>query len=526
MNTLPATPLSNTANRVSGNCLDAKQIGSIRQIENIVSQPDGEWAMMGGRSGLQEDFGAFRFQLAFAGLALALGHYHRLPNAPGVFKPIFEKLIHKLLLPGVWVYWQYVSQAGAPNGNAHLWGKLPGQWDPVKKDNIMYSAYLMLLTRLYHYLFDDDRYTAKGALTMSINPFTFGENMVFEYDEESLSETIYWQMVENGYLGVACEPNCIFQVCNQPSILAFRCEDFIKGTSRADEVTEGYLKAWDEFGLTGENGHSIVNIAHDSRTPIPNALPWLWSDAWLAALMHAWNPEHVRNTYPGQLEEFLIPGPDGTCAIRLWEPIDLRGSMETIDTADFGWAAAAASELGDEATLSGLLSHADRYMNPTWPNGGLYYPRNDTRYDEDGILRQVEPITTNALLPYARLNVANGLREFYTRPWTSDHFGEPLITKVSANVDVLEARYDAGAQDMRFTLAARADGAGDAKLRIENVNGPRREAWKLSLDGVEIGSGRDGRVLANEAFGVVLTDDALQLSMPRQKIGSYSLSWS
>lgn len=526
MNTSSATRLSHTADPVSGHYLDAKQIGSIRQIENIVSQADGEWAMMGGRSGLQEDFGAFRFQLAFAGLALALGHYHRLPNAPGVFKPIFEKLIHKLLLPGVWVYWQYVSQAGAPNGNAHLWGKLPGQWDPVKKDNIMYSAYLMLLTRLYHYLFDDDRYTRTGALTMSINPFTFGENMVFEYDEESLSETIYWQMVENGYLGVACEPNCIFQICNQPSILAFRCEDFIKGTTRADEVAEGYLKAWDEFGLTGENGHSIVNIAHDSRTPIPNALPWLWSDAWLAALMHAWNPEHVRNTYPGQLEEFLIPGPDGTCAIRLWEPIDLRGSMETIDTADFGWAAVAASELGDEATLSGLLSHADRYMNPTWPNGGLYYPRNDTRYDEDGILRLVEPITTNALLPYARLNVSNGLREFYTQPWTAKHYEEPLIDEVSGNIDVLEASFDENTHALRFTLAARADRTGDTTLRIRNISRPAKKGWKLFIDNAEISHGSDGRAEGTDGTSVVVNDNALEITMPRADIGCYSLQWS
>lgn len=521
-----ATPLPKAVNQGSFGHLDAKQIGSIRHIDNIVSQADGEWAMMGGRSGLQEDFGAYRFQLAYAGLALALGHYHRLPNAPGVFKPIFEKLIHKILLPGVWTYWHFVSQGGAPNGNAHLYGKLPARWDPIEKDNIMYSAYVMLLTRLYHYLFDDDRYTETGALTMSINPFTFGENMVFEYDEESLSETIYWQMVQNGYLGVACEPNCIFQICNQPSILAFRCEDFIKGTSRSDEVTEGYLKAWEEFGLVGENGHSIVNIAHDSRTPIPNALPWLWSDAWLAALMHAWNPEHVRKVYPRQLDEFLIPGPDGTCAIRLWEPIDLRGSMETIDTADFGWAAAAASELGDESTLSGLLSHADRYLNPEWRNGGLYYPRNDQRYDEDGILRLVEPITTNALLPYARLNVTNGLREFYTQPWGREHFEEPMITEVSGNVDVLEARYDAEARDLRFTLAARTDHSGDVELRIANARGPRRDAWKLSLDGVEIGSGAAGGMSANDGFGARLTDDALALSMPLREIGCYSLRWA
>lgn len=526
MSTVLATPPESVKTAGPGDCLDARQIGSIRQIENIVSQVDGEWAMMGGRSNLQEDFGAFRFQLAYAGLALALGHYHRLPNAPGVFKPIFEKLIHKMLLPGVWVYWHYVSQGGAENGNAHLYGKLPPLWDPVKKDNIMYSAYLMLLTRLYHYLFDDDRYTEKGALTMSINPFTFGANMVFEYDEESLSETIYWQMVENGYLGVACEPNCIFQICNQPSILAFRCEDFIKGTSRADEVTEGYLKAWEEFGLVGENGHSIVNIAHDSRTPIPNALPWLWSDAWLAALMHAWNPDHVREVYPKQLDEFLVPGTEGACAIRLWEPIDLRGSMETIDTADFGWAAAAASELGDEQTLTGLLNHADRYMNPQWRDGGLYYPRNDQRYDDDGILRLVEPITTNALLPYARLNVSGGLRAFYTQPWTREHFDEPMITEVSENVDVLEARYQAGGRDLRFTLAARADREGDAVLTIATGCNDRRDAWALSLDGAEIASGAEGRVTANDGIGIEMTDDGLVVACSRPQKGAFSLRWS
>ena len=505
--------------------LDAQQIGSIRQIENIVSQLDGEWSMMGGRSGLQEDFGAYRFQLAFAGLGLALAHFHRLPNAPGVFKPIFERLISKMLLPDVWIYWHYVSQGGAPT-NAHLYGKLPALWDPVEKDNIMYSAYLLLLSRLYHYLFDDDRYTRQGALTMSINPFTFGDRMVFEYDEESLSETIYWQMVQNGYLGVACEPNCIFQICNQPSILAFRLEDFIKGTSRADEVTAGYLNAWQEFGLVGENGHSVVHVAYDSRTPIPNALPWLWSDAWLAALMHAWNPEHVCKVYPDQLQEFLIPGPDGTCAIRLWEPIDLRGSMETIDTADFGWAAVAASELGDETTLSGLLRHADRYMNPEWRDGGLYYPRNDLRYDESGILRQVVPITTNALLPYARLNVTNGLNTFYNQPWTRSHFEEPLITEVSDTVDVPAAQFDAETCDMHFSLSARAGRPGDTRLVMSNVFGSGRGAWTLFLDGAEIAAGDDERVNANAGFAASKEHDALELTMPRRETGSYTLSWS
>ena len=505
--------------------LDAKQIGSIRHIENLVNQPPGDWSMMGGRSGLQEDFGAYRFQLAYAGLGLALAHYHRMPNAPGVFKPIFEKLISKMLLPDVWIYWHYVSQAGAPT-NAHLWGKLQGQWDPVKQDNIMYSAYLMMLTRLYHYLFRDDRYTQKGALTLSINPFTFGERMVFEYDEESISETIYWQMVENGYLGVACEPNCVFQICNQPSILAYRVEDFIKGTSRADEVTQGYLKAWEEFGLVDESGHSIVHVAYDSSTPIPNGVPWIWSDAWLAALMHAWNPEHVRKVFPKQIEKFLTRAEDGSCAIRLWEPIDLRGSMETIDTADFGWAAAAASELGYEDMLSGFFNHADRYMSPEWRNGGLYYPRNDLRYDEQGILRQVEPITANALLPYARFNVPNGLHLFYNNPWTDSHYEEPLLTSISSNVDVIEARYLNKERTLKFALTARANRTGDAGVELTNVFGERAVTWKLLANGVEIALGNHLQVDSFSAGQVTRQGDVLEMLLPLDSIGSFELCFS
>ena len=517
---LRGTPVPQVPHR-----LDAKQIGSLRQIENIAGQLDGEWTLMGGRCGLQEDFGAFRYQLAYAGLALALAHFHRLPNAPGVFKPIFQNLIRKMMHPGVWMYWHYVSQGGALT-NGHLWGKIPALWDPVKKDNIMFSAYLTLLPLLYNYLFDDDRYAKPGALTMAINPLTFGERMVFEYDQHTLSDTIYWQMVQNGYLGVACEPSCVFQICNQPSILAFRVEDFLKGTTRAQEVTEGYLKAWQEFGMLDAGAHFMVHVVTDLKVPIPNALPWLWSDAWLATMMHSWNPDFVHEHYPRMLEQFLVPGPDDTCAIRLWEPVDVRGVKTTADTADFGWAAVAAAELGDEATLRGLLGHADRFMNPTWRDGGLYYPRNDTRYDEQGILRLVEPITSNTLLPFARLNVRNGLNTFYNRPWTRTHFAEPLLTEISNNVDVVEARFEPADSELRFAVNARQDRSGDAEISISNVFEKGRGTWKLYRDGVESASGDDEGVARTADVRIERHADVMKLVASREATSAYRLVWA
>lgn len=500
--------------------LDAQQVGSIRQIDNITRQLDGEWAMMGARAPFQQDFGALRFQLAFAGYALALGHFHRLPNAPGVFKPIFERLIHKFMLPDVWSYWHDVSRGGA-HSNAHL-GSLKEEWDPIREDNIMYSAYLQVLTLMFNYLFDDDRYAAPGALKLGVNPFNFGERYDFTYDQNSLNDHIYWQMVESGYIGVACEPNCVFQICNQIPILGFRLSDILHGTDRASEVTQGYLKAWGEFGLLDARDNFTVLLAKDSKTPIGNGADAAWSNSWLAAMMHAWHPELVERVYPTQIKRSLIPGDDGALAIRLWDPVDLRGELQTLDTADFGWAAACASELGDDETLQGLLAHADRYMNPTWRDGGLYYPRNDARYDEGGILRQVEPITANALLPYARLNVANGLNLFYNQPWGRDHFAEPLITHVSETVDVVEARFE-NSRTLCFAIEPRADRPGPAELTIANVFS--RGRWRLSCDQTLVAIGHGS---IDEVRGDVLvrrTEGGFEIRLERARGAQFELDF-
>ena len=48
-----------------------------------------------------------------AGQALALTHRHRRPAAPGLFQPVMQRLIEKILLPEVWMYWRDVSRGGS-----------------------------------------------------------------------------------------------------------------------------------------------------------------------------------------------------------------------------------------------------------------------------------------------------------------------------------------------------------------------------------------------------------------------------
>jgi hypothetical protein len=220
--------------------LTPAQLGHLRHFDNLSRQQPNDWSLMQGKGTGQDDFGGYRFQLAYMAYALALTHRHRLPAAPGLFQPVIQRLIEKILLPEVWMYWRDVSRGGSIL-NAHVSDSLTEQWDPVVRDNIMYSAYVQSMALLHDYLFDSDRYAAAESLTFRHwSYFWGGAEKRFAYDRDSLNEHIYWQMIENGYLGVACEPNCVFQICNQPAILGFRLHDLITGGSRATEVVAGY----------------------------------------------------------------------------------------------------------------------------------------------------------------------------------------------------------------------------------------------------------------------------------------------
>ena len=440
---------------------------------------------MKGKGYGQEDFGGYRFQLAYMAYALALTHRHRLPAAPGVFKPIFERLIEKILLPEVWMYWRDVSRGGSIF-NGHLAANYHEEWDPVVRDNIMYSAYVQSMALMYNYLFGDDRYARPGALTFRYwSYFWGGGEKRFEYDQNSLNDHIYWQMVESGYIGVACEPNCVFQICNQPAILGFRMHDLVHGGSRAEEVTRGYEQAWKDFGRIGENGHYNIMIAQDTKVVRANLGKAPWVDAWCGALMNMWNRDFVHRHYPRQIRDLLKPGRDGALSVVSGQRPLVMGQTIVADDCDFGWVTAWASEMGDADTLGGLFAHADRHMAPRWKDGGLYYPRNDDPEDAEGNRTVIEPMSGNVLMGYARLNIPDGFWHFYNEPWDRAHFTEPAIEEVGADIDVSRAVFDRGTGMLSLSIGRRDDVGGDGTVRLANVLS--RGGWSLSCDGQELG---------------------------------------
>ena len=164
-------------------------------------------------------------------------------------------------------------------------------------------------------------------------------------------------------------------------------------------------------------------------------------------------------------------------------------------------------------------------MNPTWRDGGLYYPRNDTRYDEDGILRQVEPITGNALLPYARLNIPQGLHDFYNKPWGHSHFDQPLITEVSDDVDVAPAWYDVERRQLLFSAKRWSMAvAANARIGIDHVFDHGSGPWALRRGDQMIAVGDDNDVF--RAMTARRSGNCVQIDLEASGSEDFILAWN
>lgn len=65
-------------------------------------------------------------------------------------------------------------------------------------------------------LFDDDKYDRKSALVFDWAPVFWGMGPErFEYSRSSLQNAILAEMERENWIGVCCEPNSVFVVCNQ-----------------------------------------------------------------------------------------------------------------------------------------------------------------------------------------------------------------------------------------------------------------------------------------------------------------------
>jgi hypothetical protein len=122
-------------------------------------------------------------------------------------------------------------------------------------------------------------------------------------------------------------------------------------------------------------------------------------------------------------------------------------------------------------------------MRPTVDEGGLFYPREDRSVDAAGRMTYMDPLTGNALIAYARINVVDGMRAMYERPWTSRPSG-PAVVSVSGATLRRAVHRDEG-RSIEFDLVA--DTATRAPISVGFGALTPGKTWQLR----EIGGGRD-----------------------------------
>lgn len=485
------------------NKLTRAQAGHIRHFHNLASLPGGEWRHMGSSDPGQENFEAYRYQLATMAYAAGAAHYHRLPALRSVFRALSAQLVGKMLRRDVWGYWYLTSQSGVAVDPDVATIGLRAPWpDPVCRENIMYSGHLLLMVSLHAMLYDSDAYDAPGALTFRWDPMFFGLGPeTFCYDRAGLQRVIVSEMERSGWMGVCCEPNVVFVICNQFPLIAMRYNDVRDGTDVVGGVLEKYEAAWEKknggFTRAGRFGEdefvAFWKVRQDAI--VPN-FAGSWVNAWASAFMNSWNSDFVHRVFPNMVKGYLTKYPDGRVGLTNGyvakevrdaareegqeEEHSLTSSPEALAQAaekvqkgvadkkiqtpmgtlsqstDFGFVMQWVSEVApppsstgekDVDVVAGLLKHADAYLNPSWEKGGLFYPRRDGPVqDEDDNWIGVDPYTGNAGIAYGRLNVRDGQKKMWEQPWTREghHASYPVVEGVhlSSGVDFLRGEWN------------------------------------------------------------------------------------
>lgn len=188
--------------------------------------------------------------------------------------------------------------------------------------------------------------------------------------------------------------------------------------------------------------------------------------------MHAWNSELVESKYERQVLGYITKI-NGRFAIRptpiasaFRALVNDRGaspeSEETLKQAiedaktlppspipylapTYGIVCQWLSELGKKEELENVLDYADKNLNPTWEKGGLFYPRQDEQIPDCADITHMDPYSGNGGIGYGRLNVPNGQKIMWEKPWTKETLAtRPWIDGVTLknSVDYLQGCWD------------------------------------------------------------------------------------
>lgn len=188
-----------------------------------------------------------RYQLNSIAWAMALYAANLLPNAPERIEQALAKVVDKHTDLRVWRYWRTLNLLGNFDPNP----------DPIRRDNIMFSAFLGDVINTYEAATGSTRFDEPGSLL-----FVWSDGRTFAYDHHSITAAVRANF-ERSRLGFfPCEPGWSFTVCNVMGAQALHGHDVLHASSDWDAVRDRWQRTLDEEYLTPDGSYAHIRSNH------------------------------------------------------------------------------------------------------------------------------------------------------------------------------------------------------------------------------------------------------------------------
>jgi hypothetical protein len=192
----------------------------------------------------------------------------------------------------VWRYWRTLN----------VLGNLSTDPDPIKRDNIMFSAFLGDVLNIYEAATGSTRFDEPGALT-----FVWKDGRTFEYDHHSIASAVEANYDRSRLGFFPCEPGWSFTVCNVMGAQSLLGHDTLHGTSSWERVRPRWVAALDDEYATPDGSYAhiksnLVGLAWDTGEVPGGHYLAAGSNRFVDIL-----PDHARRA--GALERRRAAGP-------------------------------------------------------------------------------------------------------------------------------------------------------------------------------------------------------------------------
>ncbi|WP_313802349.1 hypothetical protein [Sphingobium sp.] len=321
----------------------------------------------------QFQFAAYRYQISFIQFALAMAQYTRTPAFHGYASEAQRRLIEKMTARPVWSYWAYEN----------FWGNFRLDADPIKRDNIMLSGYMLLMMGLYESTTGDGRFNTEGCLQ-----FNWNDKTTFPYDNIRIAGAVGRNFEASKFGMFPCEPSLLFPICNIIAVNGLKIYDRLHGYPTMESILDRYRHAT-EVEFVGPDarpvGLRVERLGIDLKIPFPmdgrvgaarvlgGSSQRVLGPGSFAPLVCGVLPDIVeRELLLGNLSRISSAVTSGNIRMADLGRYDV-GNYRNTGAGVHPWMMIAAKEYGDDAFFDAIAKSADENLDPVEENGVRHY---------------------------------------------------------------------------------------------------------------------------------------------------------